>query len=738
MTTDAGNLITASDVNGLIDSIESVYAQGVGDYGYGQSLYTIADVTVGKKITAQDWSKIRGMLLVCSNHQGTANSTLFPDPTVGKHVMSTTSAIAIASACKQNRLTAGTGSMADFDDLATGAYTTGWNGVLEAKADISFPSEDAARFFFNSGGLVEINLTHNAGSTAQDVSFRNFLARQIGTLFIGAHTSQIGGTDNATSLANSGYYEFPATETTIATEVSTSFLSTTADQVSVSVQRTGFAGVRGANGTGFQVTLQATFMGDASGSFLSAGTAIDVDIVEASTYLSVASPNCAVSGLRLIQAGNVGPSTPGGGVHTVDPFDPAPGTVQYIVPEYATIMFELKGGGGSQGSSTGPYPRSDGATIYLARGTDGEDATCAALGLVAKGGQGGAYYDLTNNAAGANGADGVGTGGDVNTTGGGALGGSGRYAGLTNYFNGSAGGAGAYVRKTYVRGQAGAPSPGDVLTLTIPIGGSQTNLPIPSDVPTVFFPGADGARGQVKVTVTNTSTGSVSYNAPGTYQFKIPTYSSITFDLSGAGGGQGHDIDEFGIGYLYQGNVVTDMLFNIAVPDGGAGGGTSIPELNIAATGGGGGTYAPYVVPGGYITFTRVATAIGAAGVGIGGQQNIQGGGATGGAIYYGYNPPPTSYIDANDPTKPYYAQFLNYYEGARGGAGGRAVATFTTTDKGAPVAGTVVTVNVGAGGGPAPIDPRQATYGHVYGTGGNGSATINWTGTTTSVDNPA
>ena len=743
MTTAIGSKITATDVNNLVDSIQNVYATGTGDSGYGQGLYVLGDVSTGRKITAADWACIHGMLAICSNHQGTANTDLFANPNIGDRILSTTSAVAIAASCVANRLRAAPISLSEFDDLVTSAFQSTWNGVVQITADVSFSSEDKARYFFNSGGVIKINLTHPTGSTPQDLSFRSFLARQVGTIYIGAHTTKTGGSAGAFVVPNAGYYEFAQQQTSILTRVSTSYLSTTADQVEVQIQRTGYTGARGGNGAGFQVIILATFMGDASGSVLSAGTSIDVDTVQATKYLNVASPNCAVSGFQQIAVGNSpGGSGPGGGngnnggVSTIPPYNPAPGTVTYTVPDYATIMFELKGGGGSQGSSTGPYPRTDGAAIELAVGTDGGDATVAALGLTAKGGKGGGIYDLTNKVAGPVGADGVGTGGDVNTAGGGATGGSGKYAGLDTYFNGSAGGAGAYVKRTYVRGQAGAPNPGDVLTLTVPKGGSQAGITVPTNPLTVFYPGADGANGQVKVTVTKATSGSMSFKTPGSYQFTVPPYSSITFDVKGAGGGQGHDIDEGGFGYLYQGNAVTDMLLAIPVPDGNPGGSSSIPQLKISATGGSGGTYAPYIVTSGFVSFTRVATAVGASGTGVGGQKNTSDGSA-GGAIYYFFTPPPSSTVDLSDPTKPYYATFVPFIEGAAGGAGGHAVSTFASTDTGAPAAGTVLSINVGAGGAPAAIDPRQSSYGRVYGSGVDGAVTINWTATTTSVDTP-
>ena len=741
MTIQTGNKITAADVNNLADSIEAVYATGTGDSGYGQTQFIPDTVPAGKKISATEWSKIRGMLMACTNHQGLANASVFSDPTVGAKIMASTSAIAIVTACVAGRLNASPDATTPFDDVADAAYAASWNGVMQVTVDVSFQTEDQARYFFNSGGQIEINLTHPNGTTPQDISFRSFLARQLGTLYVSAHSLRLSGIATASTVPNLGYYELPASETMVIKQISTDYLSTQADTVEIHLQRTGYTGLRGANGTGFQAIILASFMGDINGSMLSPGLSVDIDTIKATKYLTVAAPNCAVSGFHQLSVGNTKPGAPdsgnpGGGVSVIDPYDPAPGTVTYTVPDYATIMFELKGGGGSEGSSTGPYPRSDGATIYLAAGTDGEDATIDALGLVAKGGKGGGTYNLTTKAAGAVGADGVGTGGDVNTTGGGAAGGSAKYAGMTNYLNGSAGGAGAYVKKTYVRGQAGAPNPGDVLVLTVPIGGSQSGVTVPKNVPTEFFPGADGSRGQVKVTVTKPTTGSASFQTPGTYTFSVPSYSSITFDVSGAGGGQGHPYQYQKLGDFYPGSNPSgrpvSSQYGFVLPDGNPGGNSQITELGMTANGGAGGTYAPTEAPiivNGVIVGTSglagyLATAkAGANGGASGGQTNTAGGGASGGYILY-FGPR----VDWQ----------LPWEEGANGGNGGRCTTTYAPTDLGAPAANSTVTIIVGAGGAPAQIGPGEYCYGYVYATGLDGSVNIKWSGTATSVDTPA
>lgn len=728
-----GQTITAADVNNLVQNVENVYSVGQGDSGYGQTTYVLDDLEVGGKIQASEWSKLRGMMLVSGSHQGTPISQLFNEPSAGLKIMATVSTLTLAQTLWQNRLHTAIDALSTWTGAAVASYSSDWHGVLEVTIDVSFQSEDQARYFFNSGGAVRITPIHPSTATSTDTNFAAFLAQQVGSFYVGAH--QYGTTGPAApSTFAGGYYAVPATDTVITTQTSTSSLSTAPDFVDFHIRRTGYQGTRGANGTGFQIIVHMQCLGDSGGSKLTAGTAIRVDTVLATKYLSIATPNYAIGGMHLVapSGGNTG-----GGVDTIPPYDPAPGTVTYTVPEYATIMFELMGGGGSEGSSTGPYPRTDGSTIHLAIGTNGGDASIPALGLLAKGGAGGGTYNFNTNTPALPGADGVGTGGDVNTTGGGAAGGSGRYAGQTGYRNGGAGGAGAYVKKVYVRGASGAPSPGDVLVLSIPTGGSQASLGTPQ---TDFYPGADGTMGHVKVTITTTGTGSVSFSTPGAYQFTVPSYTSITFDVNGAGGGQGHPFDEMGVPDYYVNGEPTDSTFNIPLPSGSIGGTSSIRELNLYGRGGYGGGYIGFVntaprwllpVPGYSNLFMdlppRVTAQAGANGPASGGQTNTTGGGASGGYILYFGDP----ILAAQGPNA------NKWKEGANGGNGGRAVITYAPTDQNAPTAGQVLTVAVGAGGAPAPIDPRQMAYGTVYATGNNGFVNINWTGSVTVIDNP-
>ncbi|QQG38126.1 MAG: hypothetical protein HYS26_01055 [Candidatus Kaiserbacteria bacterium] len=186
--------------------------------------------------------------------------------------------------------------------------------------------------------------------------------------------------------------------------------------------------------------------------------------------------------------------------------------------------------------------------------------------------------------------------------------------------------------------------------------------------------------------------GAVQYSTPGTYEFTVPTYTSLTATVKGAGSGGGgaqgasHHPSEYS--YIYShgtggtGSAGSASSFNTSVVGNGATGGT----------GGGGGQY-------GYS-----AGSAGTPGTASGGTTNTTGGGAPGGSgggyCYYGG---------------------LN---GGSGAAGGNAVKTYASGDL---TPGTSITVVVGTSGGGAGGSVGDYCTGGAGTSGSNGSVTISW-----------
>ena len=67
--------IAAVDFNGFVDDLDEVYGVGFGDSGYGQSVFTLANVAVGQLVggdggtAADEWGNFLNAAEVCRSDQ---------------------------------------------------------------------------------------------------------------------------------------------------------------------------------------------------------------------------------------------------------------------------------------------------------------------------------------------------------------------------------------------------------------------------------------------------------------------------------------------------------------------------------------------------------------------------------------------------------------------------------------------------------------------------------------------
>ena len=342
-----------------------------------------------------------------------------------------------------------------------------------------------------------------------------------------------------------------------------------------------------------------------------------------------------------------------------------PGTYTFAVPSYGSLTVTVNGAGGGGGGG-GPIQPSNPGSL-------GETSSVGSV--LATGGTGGRPCATPRTSAlppgsGAPGSDGSGSGGDTNYTGGGAAGGGGGSCIAFGYVGGT-GGAGGRALKTYATGVF---TPGSGMTITVGEGGAGGSGHYPGTSGGNIYPGAAGQNGSVVITWTDPPPPlqcdgtAETYSTPGTYTRTVPTYSSMSVTVNGAGGGGGGSLT----GYYYGGT-------------GGIGGGSVFDS--ISATGGTGGT--------GCMQRGFISGQAGTDGTGSGGDANYSGTGGTGGTGAY----------------------CLSAYAG-RGGAGGKSVKTYGA---GALATGGTVSVTVGTGG-------AAGTAGTAYtpaSPGQNGSVTI-------------
>jgi hypothetical protein len=195
----------------------------------------------------------------------------------------------------------------------------------------------------------------------------------------------------------------------------------------------------------------------------------------------------------------------------------------------------------------------------------------------------------------------------------------------------------------------------------------------------------------------------------------------MSFSVNCAGGGMAHPITSPAFTPGYRPKNAVPSQFNLEDMQNGLPGGTcTVPELGLTAFGGQGG-YITARVAGG--PFTNAGDIVldghrGADGGAQGGDANTVGDGAFGGAWLL----PGDSTLDAGS---------------VAGGRGGKAVKTYTRGAPGAPIPGTILTLNVPAGGDHPPLDELAIIQGRTVYPGDDGAVFITWEGSTTGVDNP-
>lgn len=240
MAYSAGGLVEATDYNGFINTttnanVNGIWAAGTGDRGYGQAAR--ATVAAGGVVTAAQWATLVNTIASIASHQGTS-ITSRTAPTAGNLItilanlntdLSTLTTNRGRAAASGTAIGAFTGTVSKT--TATGSGQASW--TITFTQTVTFASANAARYFFNAGGIVRLQYNKSSTGTDHDPDW-NALAGQTGTInFTGrvAGANQvIAGTtySGTTRLGGTG-----GTQTTLAT--TTGFYNLTAGGAAVTI-----------------------------------------------------------------------------------------------------------------------------------------------------------------------------------------------------------------------------------------------------------------------------------------------------------------------------------------------------------------------------------------------------------------------------------------------------------------------------------------------------------------------
>jgi hypothetical protein len=199
------DIITQAEYNNIRNKVISVLGTGSGNLGYGQPLNSSA-VAEGTRVTINEYANLRFDIINAWVHQvGSAPSTV--TVAVGNTVRFSaidapiTTYDALANTLITNRFNVGAGQSAvavPASSPRTRTWTgTGgdiWNSSISCTIDVQWPSANAARFFWNSGGQIRIASSRSGGSsTTQNTQWTSILS--------GAGTQSFGGNNPGTGTS---------------------------------------------------------------------------------------------------------------------------------------------------------------------------------------------------------------------------------------------------------------------------------------------------------------------------------------------------------------------------------------------------------------------------------------------------------------------------------------------------------------------------------------------------------
>ncbi len=232
MTYSSGGLIEATDYNGFANNtaganVNTVWSTGSSDSGYGQT--ALATVAAGGTVTAVQWANLNNRIASLANHQGTtitsrtnpvATDLITIQSNINTDLTNCTTGRgnAVASGPTSSTWTGNTAKT-----TGTGSGTAAW--TITFTHTVTFPSPDQARYFWNAGGLVRLDMSKTGTGTDSDPEW-NALAGSIGALYVSGRvnsTSQsiagtsytgftrIGGTGTPSPFASTtGWYTLSA------------------------------------------------------------------------------------------------------------------------------------------------------------------------------------------------------------------------------------------------------------------------------------------------------------------------------------------------------------------------------------------------------------------------------------------------------------------------------------------------------------------------------------------------
>jgi hypothetical protein len=296
----SGSLILASDYNTIAwtnPSIGGHWGVGTGQHGLGQNTGAILNdpgsivpiPATPTRITAVQWSNLFNTINKCLQHHQLTPVTIPSIPVAGNPITAVQAFMAKSQAAYNAAGTPPLSLSTSNPTLSTVGYTgtwgTGISNTLKHSGSFTFSSGDAARYFFNAGGKITLNLNRSFGSSTIINNNWSTLCGAVGTISFGYNSTTLSGNSGtpnyliSNGISNGGYWSGTTTETRHLRQFDASSGYYTSDYILVAYKWSG-----GSSNGGFQTLDFTIYYVNASG--------VAVDGTTTSTFV-VASPTLA-------------------------------------------------------------------------------------------------------------------------------------------------------------------------------------------------------------------------------------------------------------------------------------------------------------------------------------------------------------------------------------------------------------------------------------------------------------
>jgi len=237
MTYSVGGLIQATDYNGFAAqssaNVNGIWGTGALSAGYGQPT-TLSIVAGGATVTATQWADLVNRISSLGSHTG-VTITSRTAPVVGNtitilnnvatDITNLTNSRANASASGAT-ISPATGTFNQATNTPNAAWT------ITTTHTIAFANANAARYFFNSGGLIKWDVAKTSTGTEADTEWNDLAGTLTGIIYLsGANTAHTINGVAYTGTTKSGGTGTPTTlNTTVGFFNLTTLASTLYDQ----------------------------------------------------------------------------------------------------------------------------------------------------------------------------------------------------------------------------------------------------------------------------------------------------------------------------------------------------------------------------------------------------------------------------------------------------------------------------------------------------------------------------